>query len=68
MDSTMVNVSKRNGLDRFKGMKVYRVVKRRSMEKDADGKIISVMSVVTNKGTELHPIPNACLVAREISH
>ena len=66
MDSTLVHAAKRKELDRFKRMTVYRVVKRRSMEKDADGKMISAKSVVTNKGKEPHPIAKARLVAREI--
>ena len=66
MDSTLV--AKRKELDRFKRMKVYPCVTRRSMEKDADGNMISVKWVVTKKGTEPQPIAKARLVAREISH
>ena len=56
MDSTLVHAAKRKELDRFKRMKVHPVVTRRSMEKDADRKMVSVKWVVTKKGTEPHPI------------
>ena len=48
-------------------MKVYRVVTRESMKRDKEGKMISIKWVITNKGTEEHPIAKARLVAREFS-
>ena len=55
----MVIEAKRKDMERFKRMKVYRVVTRESMERDEEGKM-----VVTNKGTEEHPIAKTRLVAR----
>ena len=43
-------------------MKVYRVVTRESMERDEEVKIISITWVVTNRGTEEHPVAQARLV------
>ena len=48
-------------------MKVYRVLTRESMERDEEGKLISVKWVITNKGTEEHPIAKARLVANEFN-
>ena len=47
-------------------MKVYRVVTRESMERDEEGKLISI-KWVTNNGTEKHPTSKAHLVAREFN-
>ena len=55
MSQKMVIEAKRKEMDRFKRMKVYRVVTRKSMERDEAEKMISIKWVVTNKGTE-HPI------------
>ena len=51
----------------FKRMKVYRVVTRESMKRDEEGKMISIKWVITNKGTEVHPIAKARLVARDFN-
>ena len=48
-------------------MKVYRVVTRESMERDEEEKMISIKWVITNKGTEEHPIAKARLAAREFN-
>ena len=48
-------------------MNVYRVVTRESMERDKEGKMISIKWVITNTGTEEHPIAKARLVAREFN-
>ena len=52
---------------RFKRMKVYRVVTRESIERDKEGKMISIKWVLTNKITEEHRIAEARLVAREFN-
>ena len=65
LDPKMVEAAKRDELSRFARMNVYRVVTRESMENDADGKMISVKWVVTNKGTESQPKAKCRLVARE---
>ena len=57
----MVNEAKCKERDRFKRMKVDRVVTRESMERDEEGKMISMKEVVANKGTENHPIAKARL-------
>ena len=44
-------------------MKVYPVVTRESMERDEEGKMISIKWVITNKGTEEHPIATPGLMA-----
>ena len=59
--------AKRKEMDRFKRMKVYRVVTKESMERDEEEKMISIKWVLTNKGTEEHPIAKASLVAREFN-
>ena len=46
---------------------MYRVVTRESMERDKEGKMISIKWVITNKGTEEHLIAKARLVAREFN-
>ena len=46
----MVIEAKRKEMERFKRMKVYRVVTRESMKR------ISIKWVIMNKGTEEHPI------------
>ena len=48
-------------------MNVYRVVIRESMKRDEEGNMISLKWVITNKGTEEHPIAKARLVARELN-
>ena len=48
--------AKRRGMERFKRMKVYRVVTRGSMERDGGGKMTSIKCVITNKSTEEHPL------------
>ena len=63
----MVLEAKRKEMERFKRMKVYRVVTRESMERDEEGKLISIKWVITNKGTEEHPTVKARLVAREFN-
>ena len=54
MSQKMVIEAKRQETERFKRMKVYRVVTRESMERDVEGKMISIKSVIANKGTEEH--------------
>ena len=56
MSQKMVLGAKRKEMERFKRMKVYRVVTRKSMERDEDEKMISIKWVVTNKCTEDPPI------------
>ena len=63
----MVIEAKRKEMEGFKRMKVYRVVTRESMERDEEGKMISIKWVVTNKGTEEHPIAKARLVASDFN-
>ena len=46
---------------------MYRVVTRDSIGKGQRGKMISIKWVITNKGTEQHPIAKARLVAREFN-
>ena len=65
MSQKMVLEAKRKEMERFKRMKVYRVVTRESMERDDEGKMISIKWVITNKGTEEHP--KASLVAHEFN-
>ena len=48
-------------------MEVYRVVTRESMSRDEEEKMISIKWVITNKGTEEHPIAKARNVARELN-
>ena len=67
MSQKMVIEAKRNEMERFKRMKVYRVVTRESVERDEEGKMISIKWVITNKGTEEHPIAKARLVARQFN-
>ena len=43
----MVLEAKRKEMERFKRMKVYHVVSRESMERDEEGKMISIKSVIT---------------------
>ena len=64
MSQKMVIEAKRKKMERFKRMKVYRVVTRESMGKDEEGNMVSIKWVITNKGTEKHPIAKALLVAR----
>ena len=56
MSQKMVIEAKRKEMEKFKRMKVYRVVTRESMKRDEEGKMISIKWVMTNKGTEEHPI------------
>ena len=63
----MVLEAKRQEMDRFNRMEVYRVVTRESMKRDEEGKMISIKWVITNKGTEEHPFAKARLVAREFN-
>ena len=65
MSQTMAIEAKRKEMERFKRMKVYRVVTRESMERDEEGKMISIKWVITNKGTEEHSFAKARLVAPE---
>ena len=67
MSQKMVIEAKRKETERFKIMKVYRVVTRESMKRDEEGKMISIKWVITNKGTEEHPIAKARLVARDFN-
>ena len=67
MSQKMVIEATRKVMERFKRMKVYRVVTRESMERDEEVKMISIKWVITNKGTEEHPIAKARLVARDFN-
>ena len=67
MSQKMLIETKRKEMERFKRMKVYRVVTRESMERDEEGKMISIKCVVTNKGTDEHPTAKARHVAREFN-
>ena len=67
MSQKMVIEAKRKEMERFKRMKVYRVVTRESLKRDEEGKMISIKWVITNKGTEEHLIAKARLVAREFN-
>ena len=49
MSQKMVIEAKRKEMERFKRMKVYRVVTRESMKRDEEGKMISIKWVITNK-------------------
>ena len=49
-------------------MKVYHVVTRDSMERDEEGKMVSIKWVIANTGTEEYPIAKARLVAREFNN
>ena len=64
MSQKMVIEAKRKEMERFKRMKVYRVVTRESVKGDEEGKMISI-KWVTDKGTEEHPVAKARLAARE---
>ena len=63
----MVLEAKRKEMDRFKRMKVCRVVTRESMEKDEEGKRTSIKWRITHNGTDERPIAKARLVAREFN-
>ena len=67
MSQKMLIEAKRKEMERYKRTKVYRVVTRESMERDEEEKMVSIKWVVTNKGTEEHPIAKARLVAREFN-
>ena len=67
MGQKMVIEAQRKEMERFKRLKVYRVVTRESMKRDEEGKMISIKWVITNKGTEGHPIAKARLVACEFN-
>ena len=67
MSQKMVIEAKRKEMERFKRIKVKRVVTSESMKRDEEGKMISIKWVITNKGTEVHPIAKARLVAREFN-
>ena len=64
---TLSLTPKRKEMDGFSRMKVYRVVARGSVGRDEEGRMIRVGWVITNKGTEGHPIAKARLVAREFN-
>ena len=63
----MVVEAKSKEMERFKRMKVYRVVTSESTERDEEAKMISIKWVITKKGTEEHPVAKARLVAREFN-
>ena len=65
MSQKMVIEAKRKEMERFKRMKVYRVLTRGSMKRDEEVKMLSIKWVITNKGTEEHSFAKARLVARE---
>ena len=65
LSQKMVIEAKRKDMERFKRMKVYRVLTRESMERDEDGKMSSIKWVTTNKGTDEHPTAVARQVARK---
>ena len=67
MSQQMVTEAKRKEMERFKRMKVYRVVTRESTKMDEEGKMISIKWVITNKGTQAYPIAKRRLVAREFN-
>ena len=67
MSQKMVIEAKRKEMERFKRMKVYRVVTRESMKRDEEGKMLSIKWVITIEGTEEHQITMARLVAREFN-
>ena len=67
MSQKMVIDAKRKEMERFKRMKVYRVVTRESMRRYEEGKMLSIKWVITNRGTEEEPIAKARLVAREFN-
>ena len=46
---------------------MHHVVTGESMDPDEEGKMISIKWVITNKGTEEHPIAKARLAAREFN-
>ena len=48
-------------------MNVYPVVTGESMERDEEGKMLSIKWVITIAGTEEHQIAKARLVAREFN-
>ena len=66
-ESDMVIEATCKEMERFKRMKVHCVVTRDPMERDEEGKMSSIKWVITNKGTEEHPIANVRLVAREFN-
>ena len=67
MSQKMVIEAKCKEMQRFMRMKVYRAATKESMERDEEGKMISIEWVITNKRTEEHPIAKARLVAREFN-
>ena len=67
MSQKLVIEAKRKEMERFKRMKVYRVVTRESMKRHEEGITISIKWVITNKGTEEQPIAKARLAAREFN-
>ena len=67
MSQKMVIEAKRKDMERFTRMKVNRVVTTESMDRDEEEKIISIKWVITNKGTEEHPVAKARLVAHEFN-
>ena len=62
----MVIGAQRTEMERFKRMKVSRVVTTDFME-DEEGKMISIKWVITIEGTEAHPFAKARLVARDLN-
>ena len=46
---------------------MHRVVTRESMDRNKKGKMFSIKWVITNKGTEEHPIAKARLEARDFN-
>ena len=61
MCQKMVIEANRKEMECFRRMKVYHVVTRESMKRDDKGKMISIKWVITNKGTEEHPMAQARL-------
>ena len=59
--------AKRKDMERFKRMKVYRVVTRESMGWNEEGEMIRIFGWLQTHGTEEHPIAKAHLVAREFN-
>ena len=68
MSQKMVIEAKRKEMDRSKRMNVYRVVTKESMERDEEVKMVSIEWVITNKGTEEHPIAKARLACSRVQH
>ena len=67
MSQKMMIEAKRKEMDRCKRMKVCRVATKEYLERDEEVKMISIKWVITNKGTEEHPMAKARLAAREFN-